>query len=88
MIRNLRLSSPFRTTKKGVTTFKAKVPLASAGYNSATQTVTLYPKGALNLSKPEQLTVSAGLLTDGFERPLNGGKNVVITFSTKGVSIA
>jgi hypothetical protein len=76
------------TTKKGHTTFKGKVPLASAGYNAGTETVTLYPTGKLNLSKPEQLTVSAGLLTDGFGRPLNGGKNVVITFSNKGVTIA
>ena len=44
--------------------------------------------GKLNPANPEQLTVTAVLLTDALGRPLNGGKNVVITFGNKiGVSI-
>ncbi len=59
--------------RKGVTTFKRRVPLSSAVYNAATLTVTLFPVGKLNLSVPEQLRVTAALLTDAYGRPLDGG---------------
>ena len=69
------------TTRRGVTTFKGKVPLTTATYNPATFTVTLVPSGKLNLAQLEKLTVSAGLLTDSFGRPFAGGTNYVATFS-------
>ena len=77
-------------TKKGVTTFSKPVPLASVVYNPGTLTAMLAPKNKLNLSQPEQLQVTAALLTDTFGRPLDGkhngqpGSNFVATFSNKG----
>jgi hypothetical protein len=73
-------------SKKGVTTFTRNVPLASALYNPAANTVTLFTKGKLNLSPTEQLQVAAGLITDAFGRPLDGNpdgqadRNFVATF--------
>ena len=81
-------------TKRGVTTFKTVVPLASAVYNSTALTVTLIPKGKLNLSKPEQLRITAALLTDAYGRPLDGnydgqpGGNFVATFKNRGITFA
>ena len=67
-------------TKKRVTTYNKPVALSSAVYNAGTLTVTLYPSGKLNLSLPEQLTVTSALLTDSFGRPLDGGQNMVAHF--------
>ena len=81
-------------TKRGVTTFKTVVPLASAVYNSTALTVTLIPKSKLNLSKPEQLRITAALLTDAYDRPLDGnydgqpGGDFVATFKRGGVTFA
>ncbi len=81
-------------TKRGVTTFKTVVPLASVVYNSTALTVTLIPAGKLNLSKPEQLRITAALLTDAYGRPLDGnydgqpGGNFVGTFKNRGITFA
>jgi hypothetical protein len=80
-------------SKKGVTTFNKPVPLVSASYNPATFMITLVPAGTLILSQPEQLTVTAALLTDALGRPLDGnhdgvpGGNFVATFGKGGVKI-
>jgi subtilase family serine protease len=81
-------------TKRGVTTFKTVVPLASVVYSSTALTVTLIPAGKLNLSKPEQLRITAALLTDTYGRPLDGnydgqpGGNFVATFKNRGITFA
>src|SRR5208337_3356319 len=81
-------------TKRGVTTFKTVVPLASVVYNSTALTVTLIPAGKLNLSKPEQLRITAALLTGAYGRPLDGnydgqpGGNFVATFKNRGITFA
>ena len=81
-------------TRKGVTTFKTPVRLSSVGYDPMTFTATLAPKSKLNLSQPEQLQVTAALLTDAFGRPLDGkddghpGSNFAATFSRKGIQLA
>ncbi len=82
-------------TKKKVTTFNKRVPLASATYSaSATAwTVILTPAAALNLTQPEQLRITAADLTDDYGRALDGndsgqpGADFVATFSKKGVTI-
>jgi uncharacterized repeat protein (TIGR01451 family) len=72
--------------RKGVTTFHASVPLTVL--NSTPTSVTLLPKGKLNLSLPEQLRVVAADLTDAFGRPLEGGQSFVATFGKKVVTSA
>ena len=75
-------------TKKHVTTYSTRVPLTSAAYNypgTPPNSVTLFLKKKPTLSTPEQLTVTAGAITDSYGRSL--GQNIVITFSNKGVSI-
>ena len=67
-------------TKKHVTTFRKAVPLASVVYDPVALTITLTPAGKLKLNQPLQLRVSAGLLTDPYGRPFNGGQNFVATF--------
>ena len=42
--------------KKGQTTYSKNVPLKSAIYNALAHTISLVPKGKLNLKQPEQLT--------------------------------
>ncbi len=59
-------------TKKRSTTFKTPVPLVSATYAPSEDTLTLVPAGKLNLTRPEELTVSAALLTDLYGRALDG----------------
>ena len=83
-------------TKKRVTTYNKRVPLASAVYSaSATSwTVMLVPTNKLNLSQPEQLRITAADLTDAFGRPLDGddngqpGGDFVAILSKKGVTVA
>jgi hypothetical protein len=55
--------------------------------------VTLTPKSPFDLSQPEQLQVTAALLTDTFGRELDGqddgmpGGNFIATFSRRGVQM-
>ena len=75
-------------TKKHITTYSTGVPLTSAAYDypgTPPDTVTLFLKKKPSLSASEQLTVTAGAITDSYGRSL--GQNIVITFSNKGVSI-
>jgi len=84
-----------RIKKKTVTTFSTPVRLVSAVYSSSgsSWSVTLTPAIKLNLAQPEQLRITAALLTDAYGRPLDGndvgqpGGNFVATFSNKGVTI-
>jgi hypothetical protein len=77
------------TTKKSHTTFKTRVRLARAVYNSSTMSVTLYPAGTLTLTHPDQLSISAGMVTDIYGRPIDGnddgqpGGNFIATLSKK-----
>ncbi len=73
-------------SRKGVTTFKRRVPLSSAVYNAATLTVTLFPVGKLNLSIPEQLRVTAALLNDAYGRPLAGGLDFSALIRKRGIT--
>jgi hypothetical protein len=81
-------------TRRGVTTFKTPVPLSSVNFNPMALTATLTPKSPLNLSLPEQLQITAALLTDNYGRQLDGkhdgipGTNFVGTFSRKGIQMA
>jgi hypothetical protein len=81
-------------TKNRVTTFSQPVPLFSVVYNPATLTATVAPKNKLVLTAPEQLQLTAGLLTDNYGRQLDGagkghpGSNFVATFSNKGIQPA
>ena len=75
-------------TKKHITTYSTRVPLTSAAYDypgTPPNTVTLFLKKKPTLSASEQLTVTAGSITDSYGRSL--GQNIVITFSKKGVEI-
>ncbi len=80
-------------TKRRITTFNTPVRLSSAVYNPGALTVTLTPKSPFDLSQPEQLQVTAALLTDTFGRELDGqddgmpGGNFIATFSRKGVQM-
>jgi hypothetical protein len=80
-------------TKRGVTTFNKPVALASVEYNPSALTATLVSRSKLKLSRPEQLQITAALLTDAFGRPLDGnhsgqaGSNFVANFSNKGIQI-
>jgi hypothetical protein len=58
--------------KKSRTTYSKPVPLSSAIYNASAHTVTLIPKSKLNLAQPEQLRITASLLTDSLGRPIDG----------------
>ena len=60
------------TVKKGRTTYNKNVPLSSAIYSAAANTLTLIPKTKLNLAKPQQLRITASLLADSFGRPMDG----------------
>ena len=59
---------------------------ASAVYNASNDSVTLTPRGKLNLAKPEELIINAALVTDTLGRPIDGnddgqpGGNYVATF--------
>jgi hypothetical protein len=57
-------------------------------FNATPMSVTLLPKGKLNLSLPERLRVVAADLTDAFGRPLKGGQSFVATFGKKVVTSA
>ena len=75
-------------TKKGKTTYNKPVHLKSVVYDypgTPANTVTLFLTNKLNLSVAEQLTVNSSGITDSFDRPL--GKNYVVQFSNKGVTI-
>jgi hypothetical protein len=75
-------------TKKGKTSYSKPVRLTSAVYDypgAPPDTVTLFLGSKLNLSVPEQLTVSSSLITDSFGRSL--GQSYVVQFSNKGVTI-
>jgi hypothetical protein len=78
--------------KRPGTKIGQSVPPASAVYNASNHSVTLTPRGKLNLAKPEELTIDAALVTDALGRPLDGkddgqpGGNYVVTFSRSGVS--
>jgi hypothetical protein len=76
-----------KARRKAGATFKKPVPLASAVYNSSTLTVTLIPGKRLNLSQPEQLRITAALLTDSLGRPLDGGLDFVANFNKQGTTI-
>jgi hypothetical protein len=81
------------TTRRHVTTFSKAVALASVQYNPSALTATLVPRSKLALTKPEQLQLTAALLTDAFGRALDGkhngqpGSNFVANFSKKGIQI-
>jgi RHS repeat-associated protein len=74
------------TTKLG-----PPVPLASAVYSAANDSVTLIPRGKLKL--PEQLTVFGALVSDAAGLPIDGmddgqpGSNYVAVISKSGVSV-
>ncbi len=75
-------------TKKGKTTYNKPVHLKSVVYDypgTPANTVTLFLANKLNLSVAEQLTVNSSGITDSFGRSL--GKNYVVQFSNKGVTI-
>jgi ELWxxDGT repeat protein len=61
-----------RMKGKLATAFIKPVPLSSASYSPSANTVTLIPRGKLNLAQPEQLRVTASLLKDASGRPLDG----------------
>jgi hypothetical protein len=63
------------TVRKGRTTYNRNVPLSSAGYNPATRVVSLAPRGKLNPAQPEQLRITASLLTDTLGRPIDGNRD-------------
>ncbi len=81
-------------TKKGVTTFSQPVPLSSVVYNPATRIAMVAPRNKLNLAVPEQIQLTAALLTDNYGRPLDGkhsgqpGSNFAANFSNKGIQAA
>ena len=58
--------------KKGHTTYSKPMPLSSAIYDPTAHTISLVPKGKLNLAQPEQLRITASLLTDSLGRPIDG----------------
>jgi N-acetylneuraminic acid mutarotase len=68
------------TTKKGHTKYNTVVFLASATYYPSSDLLTLVTAGKLNPSRPAELTITASQLTDDYGRPLNGGRNVVVSF--------
>ena len=69
------------------------VALTSADYSASDDSVTLTPRGKLNLAKPEQLTVVATLVNDALDRPIDGnddgqpGGNYVAVISKSGVTV-
>jgi hypothetical protein len=65
-------------TKKRVTTFSKRVPLATATYTPSLFEVTLAPAGKLAFNQPLELSVNAAALNDPYGRLLNGGKSVVV----------
>ena len=79
--------------KKGHTTYSKNVPLKSAIYNASAHTISLVPKGKLNKAQPEQLRITASLLTDSLGRPIDGnhdgqpGGDFVANLSKKSVTI-
>jgi hypothetical protein len=75
------------------------VPLSSAIYDPSAHTVTLIPRTniprtKLNLASPEELIITASLLTDAYGRPIDGnhdgqpGGDFVATLKGKTVTIA
>jgi hypothetical protein len=68
---NYQLTSAGRGNKFGAKGSKP-VALASASYNSASDSVTLIARGKLVLSKPLQLRVSGSALEDARGRPIDG----------------
>lgn len=82
------------TVKKGHTAFKKSVPLRLVDYNPATQSIALIPRSKLDLSRPEELVVTAADLTDSFGEPLDGngdgrpGGNYVAILNGKRVTTA
>jgi hypothetical protein len=74
--------------KKRATTYSKPVPLASARYSSTAMTVTLVPRGPLNLSQPAQLRITSALVTDVSGRPIDNGRNVVAAMSKKGITLS
>ena len=50
-------------------------PLGPETYDPVRHTVTLFPRGTLNLSKPLQLSVGGPGLTDASGRPVDGKNN-------------
>ena len=61
--------------KKSVTLYNKPVPLRQETYDPVHHTVTLIPRGVLNLSKPLQLSVGGPGLTDATGRPVDGKNN-------------
>ena len=80
--------------KKGHIVFNKPTPLSSAIYSPSAQILTLIPKSKLNLAKPEQLTITAAMLTDFLGRPLDGnhdgqpGGDFVASIKGKSVTMA
>jgi hypothetical protein len=70
------------------------VPLSSAIYDPTAHTIALFPKGKYNRAQPEQLRITASLLTDGLGRPIDEnhdgqpGGDFVATLKGKTVTIA
>jgi hypothetical protein len=60
---------------------------ASAVYSAGNDTVTLIPRGKLNLRKREKLAVNASLVTDTLGRPIDGGTNYVAVISKSRVTV-
>ena len=73
--------------KKKVVTYKKRVPLSLALYNVGTQTVSLLPKNAKKLTKRMQLRVTAALLSDTLNRPVDAGHDIVVTINKSAFTI-
>jgi hypothetical protein len=80
--------------KKHDTIYSKNVPLSEAIYDPSAHTISLVPKGKLNMAQPEQLKITASLLTDSLGRPIDGnhdgqpGGDFVATLKGKTVTIA
>jgi hypothetical protein len=64
------------------------VPIAQAVYSSASNSVTLVPRGLKTLPKLEQLQVNVSILTDPMGRPINNGRNFTATVTNTGLVIS
>jgi hypothetical protein len=73
--------------KKHVVTYKARAPLTLARYDVGTQAVTLFAKNAKKFTQMMQLRITAALLPDTLSRPMNKGKDTVVTINKSAFTI-
>jgi hypothetical protein len=81
-IQLVKVNVPLTRGKKGktkvataITTFVKPVPLVAPRYDGATHTLTLLPTGKINLAQPQQLRITASLLTGADGRQLDGNRD-------------